>query len=133
MILQILADAGERHFCLDAVAAQLRGLADARQHQELRRVDGAAGEDDFACGIDLFGGPACGDVFDADGAMAVEQHAVDQRADFDGQTGPRQRRPQIGDRGAAAAAIADGHLPPGEALLLAAIEVIGPAETCSGA
>src|SRR6202050_5229227 len=61
--------------------------------------------------------------------MAVEQPAVDKAADFDVQVSACQCRPQIGDGGAAAAAIAYGHLPPGEAFLPTAVKVIGPAET----
>ncbi len=83
-------------------------------------------EDDFARGV----GPRCvaarGHIFNADGATAIEQNAVDQRADLDPQIGSRKRRSQISDRGAAAAAVADRYLPAGEALLLAAIEVVGP-------
>ena len=48
MILQVLADAGQRHRDLDAVRAQLLGIADAREHQQLRRVDHAAAEQDLA-------------------------------------------------------------------------------------
>ena len=47
-ILEVRADARQRHARLDAVAAQHVGGADARQHEELRRIEGAARENDLA-------------------------------------------------------------------------------------
>ncbi len=48
MVLQIVADARQLVHHLDAVRAQVPGRADARELEELRRVDGAAGEHDLA-------------------------------------------------------------------------------------
>jgi hypothetical protein len=42
VVLQILADARQRHFHGDIVGAQLVRIADPRQQQKLRRVDDAA-------------------------------------------------------------------------------------------
>ena len=47
-VLQVAADAGQVDAHGDAVRAQLRGRADARQHQQLRRVEGAAAQDHLA-------------------------------------------------------------------------------------
>ena len=49
----------------DAVRAQFVGIADAGQHQHLRRVDDAAAQDDFAIGMGD-DRPAVADIFDAD-------------------------------------------------------------------
>ena len=50
VIVQVLADARQVVHHLDAVLAEMLGRADARQHQQLRRADGAGGDDDFALG-----------------------------------------------------------------------------------
>jgi hypothetical protein len=50
VILQILADAGQRVDDRDAELAQQRGRSDAGQLQELRRLQRARGEHDFAPG-----------------------------------------------------------------------------------
>src|SRR5262249_3333311 len=52
-ILQISADAAQCDIDLDLVPGQFPGVADSRQHQELRRVEGPSGENDFAPGVDL--------------------------------------------------------------------------------
>ena len=46
-VLQVAADPGEVDALRDAVPGQLGRLADAGEHQQLRRVEGAAGEDDL--------------------------------------------------------------------------------------
>jgi hypothetical protein len=50
VVLQVLADAREIVDDLDPQLRQLVGGADARQEQEVRRADGAAGEQDLARG-----------------------------------------------------------------------------------
>ena len=72
-------------------------------------------------------------VFNADGAMPLKQDTIDEGADFNAQVSPPQNRSQIGDCGAAAAAVADCDLSGREALLLAAIEIVGPAVASGGA
>ncbi len=52
-------------------------MADAGDLQELRRVDGAAAQDDVAPRRDLSGLPALA-VGDADGALALEVDRLDQ-------------------------------------------------------
>ena len=115
------------------MGSQLRGIADAGKHQELWRVDRAAGEYDFAPGKGPHRVAAAGRVFDADCAITVKQHTVDQRTDFDTEIGAAQRWSQVSDRGATPAAVADRHLPPREAFLLAAVEVVSPPVAGRGA
>ena len=50
MVLQVMADARRIGHDLDAMSAQFRCRADAGQHQQLRRVDRAAAQDDFTRG-----------------------------------------------------------------------------------
>ena len=124
MILQVLADAAQRHFRLDAVRAQFVRIADAGQHQGLRRIDRAARQDHLALRArDL--ALAVLQIFDADGARALEQDARHQRAGLDPQIGAPERGPQIADRRAAAMAVADRHLDAREAVLLGAVVVGG--------
>ena len=61
--------------------------------------------------------------FETDRALAVEQHAVREGADFDGQVGPLHRRAQIGERGAAPPHLAHGQLVVADAFLLGAVEI----------
>src|SRR5262249_19082604 len=53
-VLEVLADAWQRDLDidLDVLSAQLVRRADARQHQELRRVEGAARQDHFVARLD---------------------------------------------------------------------------------
>ena len=51
-VLQVLADSGKIDLDLDAVPFQFCAWADAGEHQELRRVEGASREDDLARGME---------------------------------------------------------------------------------
>ena len=62
-------------------------------------------------------------VFEADRALAVEDHPLRQRAHLDLEVGPLHRRAQIGDGGAGAAPAAHGELIGADAFLLGAVEV----------
>ena len=48
VILKVLADTGQRVLDRDTERHQLFGRTDAREHQQLRRVDRAARDDDLA-------------------------------------------------------------------------------------
>ena len=48
MVLQILADSGKVKDGFDPCVFQLLPVTDTRQHQQLRRIDCAAGQNNFA-------------------------------------------------------------------------------------
>ena len=79
VVLQVLPDARQRHLRLDAGGAQRIGVADAGQHQHLRRVDHAAGEQHLAVGAHSVGVAAAA-IFDADGAVACRARSRDTSA-----------------------------------------------------
>ena len=86
MVLQVLPDAGQMMHARDAVLAKRGAIADARQHQQLRRLERAGGDDHLAPRADLLGLLAL-PVFDADRALALEQDAGGVRAGLDAQIG----------------------------------------------
>ena len=91
MVLQVAADTRQVGHHRHGQRAELVGRPDAGQHQQLRRVDGAAAEDDLA------GGPRLADlaalaILDADRAVLLEQHPPRQRACLDGEVRPLHRR-----------------------------------------
>ena len=123
VVLQVGADAVERVHHLDAVFAEQRAGADARELQELRRVDRAARQDHLAPGMRGTRRAAQG-IVDADRAPALETHPAGQRMDVDAQVWPLARRLEIADRGAAAPAIAAGQLVRAGAFLGRSVEVV---------
>ena len=52
MIAEMPPDVGEIGDHIEPILFQMGGGAEARNHQQLRRLDGAAGEDDGAVGVD---------------------------------------------------------------------------------
>jgi len=88
----------------------------------LRRVDRAAGEQHLAPRPGSAHGPVLR-IFEADCALALEQHAVRQCPELDAQIGPPHCRPQICDRSAAPPHVADGHLQWADPVLLGAVEI----------
>ena len=124
MVLEILAHAGQAHPRRDAHRAQMVGLANSRQHQELRRVEHTAREQHLARDRDSMEAAVLG-VFDADRARPLEDDPGRERVRLDPEVGPPHGRPQKGDRSAAAAAVPDGPLRAAEALLVLAVVVLG--------
>src|SRR2546428_11986368 len=127
MVLQVLADPGALDRDRDALRAECRGVADPRQHQELRRVDDAAREDDLALRPGGAGGTTS-QIFDADGAAVFEDDARGERAGLDREVGPAERRTQIGFGGAAPATVADRLLDAPEPFLLRTVVIRGGGE-----
>ncbi len=77
MVLQVRADGSIVHFDANALRAQLFGRADARQHQQLRRIQRAAAQDDLRALGALKAAVTA--IFDTDGASVREQHAFGGR------------------------------------------------------
>jgi hypothetical protein len=113
VVLQVLADAGQSMLDPDADAAQMAGVADTGELQDMRRPDGPRREDHFTRGVDPLQ-PAAPRVLDAGGAATVEQDAVDQSIGDDLQVRPLQCRTQIGARRALAPPPAAGLLNPAD-------------------
>ena len=110
----------------DADPAEMIGVADPGQLQDIRRPDGAGRQDHLArCPSLLPGIPgAVAGELDADRAGAVEQHAMHQRAGDDLQIGPLCRRPQISARGTLPAPAAAGLLHPADIVAGARRQVV---------
>ncbi len=105
VVAEVAADARQGMLHRHADLAQIVGIADARDLQELRRVDGAATQDHVAAGADLLRLAALS-IGDADGLPALEVDALDQRVGDHLEVRPAHRGPQIGvDRAPAPAAL----------------------------
>ena len=125
MVLQVAADTRQVVQGPDAERRQMIGRADARQHEELRRVHHAARQDDLAAAArDLVA--AVDHVAHAHGAVLVEDDALDQGVgdDVDVVAVALDGGPEIGARRAPALLLALGHLVVADAVLLGAIEVV---------
>ena len=128
MVVEVLADPGQVGDDRDLESAQHRTGPHPGEHEQLRRVVGAAAEDDLAPGPELerLAEPCAAD---ADGAATLDEHAVDLDVGLDGDVGTLRRGMQIGDRGAAAAAATLGDLVEAGAVLLGAVEVVVAGES----
>ena len=122
MVVEVLADAGKIVDRRDADLPQMRGIADARQLQELRRIDGARRYDDLAVGMRR-DDPAAALVFDAGGALSVEQDAAGEGPGRELHVPAAQGRAEIGVGDRPAGAVPHRHLHGAEAFLLAAVVV----------
>src|SRR6185437_11191303 len=128
MVLQVLADSRQMMRGGDAVFSQRRRVADARQHQELRRLERAGGQDHLAPRADDFLLLAL-DKFDADRALALEQNARALRACLDLEIrAARHERMDIAARRAPALAVLLRELVGAEPLLLGAVEIVADAQ-----
>ena len=106
----------------DAVRPEHGGIADAGEFEELRRAD-RAGRQDHLAARPRRPPRAAAQIFDADGAAALEQDAGGVRAGLDGQIGAFHRRAQEGAGGRHAAAVLRGDLVDADAFLRRAVEV----------
>ena len=108
--------------------AERRAVADARQHQQLRGLERAGGDDHLAPRADLLQLLALA-VFDADRALALEQDAGGVRAGLDAQIGAAAHmRMEIGARRAPAFAVLLRQLIDAEAFVVLGIEVVADPE-----
>ncbi len=128
MVLQVLADPGQGRAHRDTVRGQFLRVADAGQHQQLRRIDDTPRQNQLAIGIGD-AGFAPRPVFDAHRPAAVEDDARDQRPDRDAEVRAIKRTVQVADRRTAAPAIAHRHLENAHALLLRAVVILGDRKT----
>ncbi len=126
VVLQVLAYAGQLLHQRDAELLQQRARADPRTLQDLRRGDGAAAQQHFAARARNVGLLAAAQITNADGTLALEQHAVGDGMGVDGQVRPLLGLVQITARRAGTPALGrDGAIHRAEAFLLVAVEVIG--------
>ncbi len=131
MILQVAADLGQVGDHRDAVFAQVIGWPESGQHQQLRRVDRAAGDDHLA-GVDALGVMPAAAQLHADRAAAIEQHAFDQGVRVYLQIPALAYRFQIGHCSRAARAVALGDLVQAEAGLPWAVEIVAAIKARAG-
>jgi len=122
MVLQIIADAGRIEHDLDAVLLEQVRRPDAGQLQQLRRVVGAAGDQDLLARL-CRAKAVLLPVFNRLGAAALEQDALRQRRGFDMQIAALQRRTQIGECAGGAAAAPRRGLEEAGAFLALAVEI----------
>ncbi|MNE33763.1 hypothetical protein D3C80_1274500 [compost metagenome] len=127
MVLKICAHARTIRLYLDAHVFEMRGGADAREHQQFWRIERGCRDDDLATGLDGFDYALALDL-DTDRAAVLDDdlagETVDQR-----DVAALQRRFQIGIGGGPAAAMMDRLLHQPETLLLGAVIVVGQLET----
>ena len=76
MILKVFADTVQRMLRFNPNPAEVVGIADAGQLQEMWRADGTGREDDFRIGVCKLGLAAARE-FDAGCALTVEHKPVD--------------------------------------------------------
>ena len=91
VVLQVAPDARPVHHHRDVVPLQVVRVADARQQEELRRVDRAAAHDHLSFGEHPLGGATL-PVLDADGGGPVEDDACGEDAAVDGEVVAAERR-----------------------------------------
>ena len=123
MVLQIGADrqVDDRR---DAEFAQVIGRPDARQHQQLRRIERAAAEDHLAPRLGMVRMSVL-DEIDAGRRRAAEHDLCRLGAGLDGEVAPLHHRMQEGDGGRRAPAAADRILAAAETHRFLGIEILG--------
>ena len=122
MVLQIQSHAFQRVAQLDAVPGQFLAWADSGQHQQLRRIERATAEHNFALGADLRQ-PRRVPILDPGSVGAFEQHTGNVGATADSQVGTARYGFEIGARIAAARAVLLVRVVETHALLLMTVEI----------
>ena len=129
MILQIGPDTGLMQDGRNTVRRQLLRGADARQHQKLRRADGARRDNDLAAGMDRVGLAVPGHIPRRWRGIAPKKNASRLRLRDHLEIGPLRR---AGLRKARAVLMRRplrcGDLEMADAFIVAAIEVGGPGD-----
>ena len=123
VVLHVLSDAAQFVDHRDADPAEMLGIADTGNLQEVRRADCPGREDDLAGRLGPLLAATAGE-FDPDCTFALEQHAVHQRVCHELQIRPLQGRPQIGARGAGAAATAASLLAPADTIARSGRQIV---------
>ena len=122
VLAQVLADARQSVAHLDAERAQPLRLTDARQFEELRRVDRSAAHHDGAARSG-FARLASDRIAHAGAAFALEQEPFGERPGLDPQVGASLRRIEVATGRTHAPARGDRGLAHGDAVLLGAVVV----------
>ena len=128
MVREILTDRGLVQQHLDLARHQVFRGTYAREHQQLRRVVGAAAQHHLALGAQLLhlAEPA---GLHTDRTRPLEQHPLDEHVGHHGQVGALHRGMQVGDGGARTETAALGDLVHTDAVLGIAIEVLVARQT----
>ena len=131
VVLEVAADAREFVHQRDAEILEQAARADAGELQELGRADGAARQDDLAPRRHI-GRPALAAELDAECAAPVEADARRLGVGEDGQVRPTHDRAQEGFRCVPAHAALLVDVEVAAALVVAAVEVVGPGDADLG-
>ena len=124
MILQICSHLWAVDQRLYSHAAQLIGIANARQHKQLRRLNCARAQDHSARCFQLALGSALA-IADAGCTLALEKHFGRLRVGEYAQIGPAPGRFEVGLSGARAPAAMRGELIITDAFLVLPVEIVG--------
>ena len=122
VVVQVGTHARERDPDVDVVFAEVLGRADAREHQQLRRVHGAAAQDHLAAGSGGVLGAALRER-DSRGAVTVELDPTGRRLQRHREVGAGAGRLDVRLIGRPAAPALAGHLVQARALLLGPVEI----------
>jgi len=118
---QVRAHGGHVGDHVDAVLAQVVGGPDSGQHEQLRRSDGAGGQDDLGPGARRLI-PAAGPVGHAGGAAALDDQPGDERVGDDREVLRPGGQVCVGD--SAPLPVSLGDLVEADAVLLRPVEVV---------
>ena len=122
VVLEVPTDAGQVDGDVDAEAGELVGRADAREHQQLRRVEHAGAQDHLALGDDPLDGAVALDL-DADAAATLDEQPPGRAPGADDEVRVPLGRREVGARGADPLAVADVELDRGDAVGAGAVVV----------
>jgi hypothetical protein len=123
MVLQVLADLRVVEDDVDLAPSEVLGGADAREHEQLGRVVGAAAEEHLAAR------PEPADLtellaFDADRSRALEDDPLGAHVGDDREVGALHGRMEVRQGGRAAVPAPLGELVQADAVLLLGVEVV---------